>query len=143
MDSIMLCFFQIQTTLKFSHWRTQKYSTHKALDKFLDKFLDKMDEFIEIWQGKYQRIDFKNSNKKELTIYKIEDKDLTKYLDLLSQFLSNKKPKNCKDYKISPSQNFCSISLMDHISNNDTDLLNIRDEILGLINQLKYLLTLQ
>jgi hypothetical protein len=35
-DTVMLSFFQIQNSLRFAHWRTKKYSTHKALDKFLD-----------------------------------------------------------------------------------------------------------
>lgn len=138
---VMFSFFQIQNSLKFSHWRTKSYSEHKALDSFLETFLDNMDKFIEIWQGKYGRIDF-NSTSKEMVVQKINGKDLVKYLDVLIGFFNGEKSKNCKNYKISGKKDYCGITLMNIIKKNDTDLLNIRDEIVGSINQLKYLLTL-
>jgi len=139
-STVMLALFQIQTSLRFSHWRSKSYSEHKGLDKFLDKFNDKMDEFIETYQGKYGRIDFKNSQK-ELSVLKIED--LNKYLDVLIGFFIGKSEKDCKKFKLSGNKDYCGITVMDIIKKDDTDLLNIRDEILGLIHKLKYLLTLQ
>jgi len=139
---VMLSFFQIQNTIKFSHWRTKSYSEHKALDDFLEKFLDLMDKFIEIWQGKYGRIDFKG-NSVDMTVQKVNNKDLVRYLDVLISFFNGKKEKGCKNFKISGKKNYCGITLLDIIKENDTDLLNIRDEIVGSINQLKYLLTLK
>ncbi len=138
---VMMSFFQIQNTIKFSHWRTKSYSEHKALDKFFDKFLDNMDKFIEIWQGKYGRIDFKG-NSGEMTVQKINGKDLVRYLDVLISFFNGDKGKDCKKFKISGKKDYCGITLLDVINEKDTDLLNIRDEIVGSINQLKYLLTL-
>jgi hypothetical protein len=58
-EIVMLSFFQIHNSLRFAHWRAKKYSTHKALDKFLDKF-------IEIWQGKYGRIEYTKKNQKKM-----------------------------------------------------------------------------
>ena len=139
---VMLSFFQIQNTIKFSHWRTKSYSEHKALDGYLDKFLDKMDEFIEIWQGKYGRIDIKGKSV-DMVVQKVNGKDLVRYLDVLVSFFLGEKSKNCKNFKISGKKNYCRITLMNIISSKDTDLLNIRDEIVGAINQLKYLLTLK
>ena len=37
---------------------------------------------------------------------------------------------------------YYSITILDIIEKNDTDLLNLRDEILGIVNRLKYLLSL-
>ena len=100
-ETVMLSFFQIQNSLRFAHWRTKKYSTHKALDKFLDKFMKKMDEFIEIWQGKYGRIEYtKKNHEKDVKIYQIDADDLDKYLDVIIGFLSGVKDKNCKKYVI-------------------------------------------
>jgi len=135
-EIVMLSFFQIQNSLRFSHWRTNKYSTHKALDKFLEKFMSKIDKFIEVWQGKYGRIEFSKEKEKNIIIYQINTEDLTKYLDVIVGFLSGVKDKNCKKY------NYCGISIMDMIDKNDTDLLSLRDEILSKVNKLKYLLTL-
>lgn len=139
---VMLSFFQIQNTLRFSHWRTRSYAEHKALDKYLKKFLDNMDEFIEIWQGKYGRIDIKGKSI-DMTVHKVNGKDLVRYLDVLISFFHGEKNKNCKNFNISGKKNYCGITLLDIISEKDTDLLNIRDEIVGSINQLKYLLTLK
>lgn len=139
---VMLSFFQIQNTLRFSHWRTKSYAEHKALDSYLEKFMDKMDEFIEIWQGKYGRIDIKG-NKLNMTVQKVNGKDLVRYLNVLIAFFHGEKHQNCKKYDISGKKNYCGITLLDIINEKDTDLLNIRDEIVGSINQLKYLLTLK
>ena len=142
-ETVMLLFFQIQNSLRFAHWRTKKYSTHKALDKFLDKFMEKMDEFIEIWQGKYGRIEYAKAVKeKEVKIYQIDTEDLDRYLDVIIGFLSGEKDKNCKKYVIHNKIDYCGITILDVIDKKDTDLLNLRDEILGIVNQLKYLLSL-
>ena len=138
---VMFSFFQIQTSLKFSHWRTKSYSEHKALDEFLDKFIDNMDKFIEIYQGKYGRIDFKGRSG-SMVIQRVNGKDLVRYLDVLIGFFGGIRSKNCKKYKIDSKKTYCGITLLDIIKDTDTDLLNIRDEIVGSINQLKYLLTL-
>ncbi len=142
-ETVMLSFFQIQNSLRFAHWRAKKYSTHKALDKFLDKFMDKMDEFIEIWQGKYGRIEYtKKNHEKDVKIYQIDADDLDKYLDVIIGFLSGVKDKNCKKYVIHNKTDYCGITILDIMDKNDTDLLNLRDEILGIVNRLKYLLSL-
>lgn len=143
-ETIMLILIQIQNSLKISHWKTKLYSEHIALDQFLQEFNNKMDLFIETWQGKYSRIikNNKKSTQSNTSIFYLNHKDLIKYLDVLSNFLnqnnSNKNSnKNCKQF------NLCKIYITDIINNNDTDLLNIRDDILSLINKLKYLLTLK
>lgn len=146
-ELVMMAFFQIQNTLKFTHWRTQSYSAHKALDKFLKHFLKKMDEFIEVWQGKYGRIQFvekQNANShKDLKVYQIGYDNLERYLNVLVGFLDGKMDKNCKKYKLEDKIDYCGITINDVIDKRDSDLMNIRDEILADINQLKYLLTLK
>ena len=138
---VMLSFFQIQNTIKFSHWRTKSYAEHKALDMFFGKFIDKMDEFIEIWQGKYGRIDVKGKNA-DMKVQKVNGDDLVRYLDVLLGFFMGDKSKNCKKYKISGKTDYCGITILDIVDKRDSDLLNLRDEIVGSINQLKYLLHL-
>lgn len=145
-ELVMMAFFQMQNTLKFAHWRTKSYATHKALDKFMKHFLKKMDEFIEVWQGKYGRIQFmeKNGNEeRDLKVYQIGYDNLERYLDVLVGFLDGKEDKNCKKYKLEGKRDYCGITINDVIDKRDSDLMNIRDEILADVNQLKYLLTLK
>ena len=145
-ELVMMAFFQMQNTLKFAHWRTKSYATHKALDKFMKHFLKKMDEFIEVWQGKYGRIQFmeKNGNdERDLKVYQIGYENLERYLDVLVGFLDGKDDKNCKKYKSEGKRDYCGITINDVIDKRDSDLMNIRDEILADVNQLKYLLTLK
>lgn len=139
---VMLSFFQIQNTIKFSHWRTKSYSEHKALDGFLESFLDNMDKFIEVWQGKYGRIDIPKKSV-DMVVHKINGKDLVRYLDVLLGFFGGEKSGSCNSFKISGNRDYCGITIMDIIKSRDSDLLNIRDEIMSSINQLKYLLTLK
>ena len=142
----MMTLFQIQTSLKLSHWKTTSYSTHKALDKFMKKFLKRMDELIEVWQGKYGRITFSDKDEtvsEELKVYQISEKDLNRYLDCVKGFLVGNKVKDCHKYGITNKEDYCKVSILDILEEEDTDMLNLRDEILALVNHLKYLLTLK
>ena len=48
---IMLC-LQILNTIKLYHWKTMKYSEHKATDELYDDLNGKIDEFVEVLMGK-------------------------------------------------------------------------------------------
>jgi hypothetical protein len=110
----------LHNQLKINHWQTKSYAEHQALGGAYDEFSDLIDEFIEVFMGKYGRIESRDGFKIELSNYKdLSPMDLCdKYVD----YLVNELPKG--------------------LENTDTDLLNIRDEMLGQLNKLKYLLTL-
>lgn len=102
---------------------TRSYPRHVASDKLHEKLLELSDKFVEVYIGKYQR---PTLSKKDLSLASIDthsDKDIIGFLDKMTSYLT-------KDI-------FKFISL-----ENDTDLVNIRDEILAEINQAKYLFTL-
>jgi len=105
---------------KIFHWQTTSYSQHKAFDSIFGDLNGLVDDFVETYMGKYGRVI-------ALGGFKIEVDNLTKenaltYTDKCIYFLTEKLPSN--------------------LASKDTDLLNIRDEMLGKLNQLKYLLTL-
>lgn len=115
----------LQNQLKINHWQAKgkgSYAEHKALDKAHEKFLDLTDSFIEVLMGKYGRVENKDGfnielvNRTELSSSDLADKYIA--------YLTNDLPKSLDVEK-------------------DTDLLNIRDEMLGTLNNLKYLLTLE
>jgi hypothetical protein len=122
-NQITVIFFEMLLMVKLFHWKTYSYATHKATDKLYDSLNDNMDKFIEVLLGKTgTRINL--SNKKSISLV-----DLTSLEQLKAKIESFKK------YLVSLTNNRAVNSM------NDTDLLNIRDEILGDLNQFLYLLT--
>lgn len=114
-------FLEILNMVKLYHWKTQSYSEHKATDELYSNLNEHMDNFVEILMGK-----------DESRIKLLEDK-----IQLIDM-------SNIRDFKekIYAFREFL-INMNMHLSaSKDSDLLNIRDEILGDINQFLYLLTL-
>ncbi len=110
----------LHNQLKIHHWQTKSYAEHQALGGAYDEFSDLIDEFIEVFMGKYGRIESKDGFKIELSNYK--EISPTDFVDKYVNYLVNELPKT--------------------LEKTDTDLLNIRDEMLAQLNKLKYLLTL-
>ena len=109
--------------VKLFHWKTSSYATHKATDDLYTKLNANMDSFIEVLLGKTGlRIDLMGTKSIRL-------------IDLSSAESFKKEIEAFKGYLVSLNDN----STMKRMSN--TDLYNIRDTILGDLNQLLYLLT--
>ena len=120
---ITVQFFEMLLLIKLYHWKTYSYATHKATDDLYSKFNENMDHFIEVLLGKSGiRIDL--MNKKQISLY-----DLNNQQQLIS------KVNSFKSYLVGLTNN----KAMKIMSN--TDLLNIRDEMLGDMNQFLYLLS--
>ena len=110
----------LHNQLKIHHWQTKSYAEHQALGGTYNEFSELIDEFVEVFMGKYGRIESKDGFKIELSNYK--DISPTDFVDKYIDYLVNELPKSLEE--------------------TDTDLLNLRDEMLGQLNKLKYLLTL-
>ena len=111
-----------QNQIKILHWQTTSYAEHKTLDGLYGDLSGHIDEFIETFMGKYGRILAQNNFNISLENYK-NMSPMSLMLDM-ENYLINELP-----------------TMLD--AKKDTDLLNIRDEILGSVNQTKYLLTLK
>jgi hypothetical protein len=119
-ETIIIYFLQCKEQIKLQHWNTYSYSTHKTTDHLYSLLLDLIDEFVETMMGKYGRPVFPDTFPLEME--KPENVDIMAYLSQFADYL---------------------IGLSDELDPRvDTDLLNIRDTMLGEINQAKYLLTL-
>jgi hypothetical protein len=132
---VILAMFQIQATLRVSHFLSEKKSDHETLDKFLKKFNKKMDKFIEVWMGKHKKFDL--GKNRQVNVYQITKDDLFSYLDLVLQFLTGDSMNNSV-YKLSK---YTLGSVMN--SKKNVDLMSIRDDIVRNINRMKYRLRLQ
>jgi DNA-binding ferritin-like protein len=120
---ITVIFFEMLLMVKLFHWKTHSYSTHKATDELYSKLNDDIDKFIEIFLGKTgSRIDL--MGQKNISL-----------IDLNSQEQLESKVESFKNYLVGLTNNKGLSSMT------NTDLLNIRDEILGDMNQFLYLLT--
>tara|TARA_B100000925_G_C21933935_1_gene441499 strand:+ start:229 stop:642 length:414 start_codon:yes stop_codon:yes gene_type:complete len=118
--NITKIFLEMLNTVKLYHWKTYSYAKHNATDalyKDLNKYID---EFIEVLLGKRgTRIPNFSCN------IKLENTS--------SNEIFKKKVFKYRDFLTSMNESFDPHA--------DSDLLNIRDEILGAINQFLYLLT--
>jgi hypothetical protein len=122
-DTIVLMFLQMLNTVKLFHWKTRSYAEHKATDELYTNLNVNIDSFVEIMLGKTQdRVNLVSTKSLPLNDYNSVN-DFKKEVEKYKQFL---------------------ISMTDDIGlniKNNSDLLNIRDEILGNLNQFSYLLT--
>jgi len=120
-DYIVRTFFKFQNELKLYHWQTQSYSRHKATDKLFSNFLEATDEFVEVLMGKFgERV---NLSKKPITIRTFSFETAPLLLIEFQQFLVS-----------------LDITLPKH--RGLSDLLNIRDTLLGHVDQTLYLFSL-
>ena len=132
---VILALFQIQATLRVSHFLSEKKSDHETLDKFLKKFNKKMDKFIEVWMGKHEKFDL--GKNRQVNVYQITKDELFAYLDIVLEFLTGDSMTNSV-YKLSK---YTLESVMNNKKN--VDLMSIRDDIVRNINRMKYRLQLQ
>ena len=111
----------IHTQLKVFHWQTKGYARHNAFAQTRDELEGLMDSFVEEAMGKYGR-------------FVLDDE--TKTFELIN--MSEMKPADM-------AETICQalIQFTEELDPVDTNLLNIRDEMLGLFQKLKYLLTLE
>lgn len=122
-QSIVLMFIQMLNTVKLYHWKTSSYAQHKATDELYSQLNGSIDTFVETMLGK-------TGSRVNLTEQKFIP--LLDYTDL-----------NGFNEAVSMYKKFLINMDNDPIlkSRENTDLMNIRDEILGHLNQFSYLLT--
>lgn len=118
-------FLEMINTIKIYHWKTSSYSTHKATDQLFADLNTKTDEFVEVMLGKsdMNRNSILNFSGAKIVSFST-NQECRKIVDGYKGFLLDL-PKN---------KNFNAMA--------NVDLLAIRDEILALLNQFLYLLTL-
>ena len=122
-NEIVLCFIEMLNVIKIYHWKTHSYPAHKATDELYSKLNDHTDSFVEVLLGKHgDRLNLMHT--KAITL-----KDFNSVSDFKREMI------NFKGFLVGLNSN----KAMKGMSN--SDLYNIRDEILGDVNQFLYLLT--
>ena len=119
-EEYILKLVQIQNQFRFLHWQTTFDAKHKAYGNVYESLDGFIDEFVEAMMGKYGRPQFESEF--SIMFQDISYISIQKFMDGITEFL---------------------VAITDELdSKYDTDLLNLKDEMLSEINKLKYLLTL-
>jgi hypothetical protein len=119
---LIIFFFEMRQNLYLYHLSTYEYSRHIAAANLIDKLDELIDRFLEVYFGKYGRPDmFTNS---VVPLIPLSDNDAYLKLAYYVDELTNTIPT-----MINPET--------------DSDLLTIRDEMLVLVNNAKYLFKLR
>jgi DNA-binding ferritin-like protein len=117
---IVRIFLEMLNSIKLYHWKTRSFSQHKATDELYERMNEHVDKFIEVLLGKDQsRIRMVEKN-----IHLIDSASTRDFQTRIFEY-----------------REFLTDMNIYFDSSRDSDLLNIRDEILGDINQFLYLLT--
>lgn len=107
---------QLQVQFKIFHWQTYSFAQHSAFGQLYDALSGSIDEFVETYQGAYGRFDFSGAGMGFVNL------DSAAFISFIND-------------------NIMALQSWERYFSN-TDLLNIRDEILASLNKTKYLLTL-
>lgn len=120
MERLTIGLIEMEQQFRILHWQTKSFARHKAYGEIYGNLGDLIDTFMESCMGKYGRVELTDGtihlkNLDEMTV----GPALEEYTSFLLSF----------NEELDPTK--------------DSDLLNIRDEMLADVNQLKYLLTLK
>jgi hypothetical protein len=114
-------FMTMREQIKLYHWQTKIYSRHKATDTVIEELDKNIDKYVEVYMGKYGRPKLTSRNN-TVKLMNLSEPSIVKFVKQCIAYLK-------KD-------------LIDGLSPQDTDLVNIRDEMQGDLDQLLYLFTL-
>jgi hypothetical protein len=112
----------LRNQLKVYHWQTRVYARHIATDKTLEELDKLIDAYVEIYIGKYGRPKLA-ADTRVLRLHSLTEAGATKLVGAAIRHMQGPMVK-----KLDAAR--------------DTDLVNLRDEMVGNLNQLLYLFTL-
>lgn len=115
-------FLHLRDQIKLYHWQTRVYSRHIATDKILEKLDEAIDSYVEVYSGKYGRSKVSGKNA-SITLHNLSEAGAVRLVNSAIKYLQGPLTKTLKA--------------------TDTDLMNIRDEMISDLNQLLYLFTLK
>ena len=110
----------LRNQVKLYHWQTMAYPRHIATDELVTKLDANIDQFVEVYVGKYGRPKLSGKTS-TIRLRNHSDKEATNLLKEAIQWMTT--------------------DLTRKLKKTDTDLLNIRDTIVADLNQTLYLFT--
>jgi hypothetical protein len=117
-------FLHLQNTIKLYHWMTTSHARHVAADKLFEGLVEIGDTFIEAYIGKYSRPKVLSTKDLTAAIQQHTDQTILELFDHAEKYLQKDIFKYINEKK-------------------DLDLMNIRDDVLTMLSQSRYLFTLK
>lgn len=118
---MILFFIEMLNTVKLYHWKTRSFATHKATDELYEDLNKYVDEFVEVMLG------YKGGVRANIPRTSVKMNDFSTPEQFGRKINEYKKTLISYTHKLDPKQN--------------SDLLNIRDELLATLNKTTYLLS--
>jgi hypothetical protein len=109
----------IRNQIKLYHWQTREFARHTATDALTTALDLNIDAFVESYMGRYGRPKVSGSIK----LHNFSESAAKAFVAKETKYLERDLPRT--------------------IGKGDTDLLNLRDTILGELTKVSYLFTLQ
>jgi hypothetical protein len=116
---IVTSLLTLRNQVKLYHWQTKSFARHTATDALTTALDASIDSFVESYMGRYGRPKVSGSIK----LHNFSESAARTFVAQQTAYLTKVLPKKIKS--------------------TDTDLLNLRDELLGELNKVLYLFTLQ
>jgi hypothetical protein len=110
----------LRNQVKLYHWQTMNYPRHIATDELVTKLDTNIDQFVEVYIGKYGRPKLSGKTS-SIYLRNHSDAEATKMIQEAIDWMTN--------------------DLTSKLKKTDTDLLSIRDVIVADLNQTLYLFT--
>jgi hypothetical protein len=110
----------LRNQVKLYHWQTMNYPRHIATDELVTKLDTNIDQFVEVYIGKYGRPKLTGKTS-SIFLRNHSDAEATKMIQEAIDWMTN--------------------DLTSRLKKTDTDLLSIRDVIVADLNQTLYLFT--
>lgn len=111
-------FIELLNVIKLYHWKTKSFPEHKSTDELYSSLNERIDTFIEVLLGKMQ-------TRPQQSIFRINAYNFSSTKELLRYLAKIKK----------------ELLRMNTLFKTESDLLNIRDEIIADIHKFEYLLS--
>jgi len=118
---VVKVFFHMLMNIRLYHWQTGSYARHVASGNLYDILSGLIDKFVEVYMGRYGRPMLEDGSI-NVSVKEMSDEKAHEYMQEYIYFLKREIPK--------------------HVKSTDTDLLNIRDEMLAEFDKILYLFTL-
>jgi hypothetical protein len=116
----------LQNQIRVLHWQTSSYAEHKALGKCYEALDPLVDQFVETYfgiHGRHTAVAAEESTRAPLEIQDYGDISPAEVIDDGIAYLTKE--------------------IEQYLEDTDTDLTNIRDEMLGVLKRTRYLLSLK
>lgn len=117
----MAKFFRLECQLRLYHWNTESFARHKASCDAIQHVVGSMDRIIETLLGSYDRANVVPKHSFSIKLHTFEDNEIGLYIQAFCEYLES--------WETVPGLE-------------GSDILNLRDELLGHLKQVMYLMTL-